>query len=128
VKRLIIILAFALALTGCGTLDPSGPYAGDKTLYQADQTIATSYAVLDSFLQWEKHVGRSKPDVHALAEQIRREGPNWFRSATAIRDAYAAEPTPEKRKSLQSALAILQTALNEASVYLLENKRGELKS
>jgi hypothetical protein len=124
-KNLILLLLFAFAavFTGCqSTLDKSGPYAGDQILYNADQTIATAYDVLDTFVHWEKANQSSLPkSVHDSAEKIRVNAPGWFKSATNLRKAYVAEPTPENRLKLSNAVGILRTALTEATGYLIEN-------
>lgn len=125
-KSISFSLAFmVLLLSACGTLDPAGPYAGDKILYEADQTIATSYAFLDTFVTWEKANAAgltAQPAIHQAAEKIRREAPEWFKSAVTLRDVYAREPTPANRQSLAAILGVIQAALVEATHYLLAGK------
>jgi hypothetical protein len=119
----LILLAFAAVFFGCqGTLDKSGPYAGDQILYNADQTIATAYDVLDTFVHWEKTNQKAVPaSVHEAAENVRRNAPTWFKSATNLRKAYIADPTPENRLKLSNAVGILRAALTEATGYMIDH-------
>lgn len=125
----IFAIAFSVLLSlftsGCGhVLDKSGPYAGDQILYSADQTIATTYDVLDAFLAWERaNEAFVSADVHQAAEDLRKSAPGWFQSATTLRAAYALDPTPENRLKLQNALGILRAALNEATRYMIAVKK-----
>lgn len=127
-KRINITLAFlVLLVSACGTLDKTGPYAGDRILYEADQTIATSYAFLDTFVTWEKTNAAgltAQPAIHQVADKIRREAPQWFASAVVLRDAYAREPTPANRQSLAAVLGVIQAALVEATHYMLTAKKS----
>src|SRR3954468_15140403 len=118
----ILILICALALTACtSTLPQSGPYQGDKVLYDADQTIATAYTALDVFVTWEKQNAAalsSQPQIHGAAERIRKGAKEWFRSAIVTRDAYAKDRTTENRSAFLHATDVIQAALNEAAGYL----------
>jgi hypothetical protein len=117
----LIVSFFGCLLAGCGTLNPAGAYGGDAVLYQADQTISTSFAVLDQFVTWEKSAAPTlvdQPQIHAAAERIRQEAPAWFAHAIAVRDAYAANKTAENAAALNVALAVIQQALTEATTYM----------
>jgi hypothetical protein len=120
---LFLALAAVLpaALVSCGTLDPAGVYAGDKVLYDADQTIAISYDTLHVFVQWEfdnRQTLASHPEIKQAADNVRLNAPHWFASAIACRDAYKATPTTQNQAALTTALDVLHQAIVEASKYM----------
>jgi hypothetical protein len=124
VRKLISLLAVAVMLTGCSTLAPDGPYAGDKVLYNADLSIATSYDVLHTFVKWEydnRATLAAKPEVKAAADKIRKGAPQWFSTALALRDAYEQSPSDGTRDALQQAVLVLRAAMFEATKYLAAN-------
>ena len=109
------------AFSGCGTLDPKGVYAGDKVLYDAELAINTSYDLIHTFVTWEKdnRAALAKwPEIKSAANQMRAHAKEWFSTAHALHDAYAANPTETNRESFLAAVAILRTALNEAAGYM----------
>ena len=111
--------------TGCGTLNPAGAYAGDKVLYDADAGIATSYDLLHTFVKWEydnRAALAGTPEIKGYADSVRRQAPQWFASAIALRDAYHAAPNGGTRTALQSALAVLRQATTEATRYLAAHR------
>jgi hypothetical protein len=122
-NKLLIALAAASALfiTGCGTLDKTGVYAGDQVLYNTELGIATSYDVVHTFVSWEKE-NRSAlakwPEIKQAADLMRRDAPTWFKTAHALRDAYALDPSPQNRDALQTALRVLRAALTEAAAHM----------
>lgn len=112
----------SLMFTGCGTttLQSGGAYT-DKTLYTADQTITTSYTVFDTFLKWEltnRAALASVPEVTKFADSIRVNAQKWFSTAEALRDTYAANPTGTNANNLNAAVALISTALAQASQYI----------
>lgn len=116
----LMMVALFLA-PGCGSLSPDGPYAGDEILYTADQTIVTSYDLLHTFVTWEyenRAALASQPEIKRAADHVRANAPQWIASASALREAYAANPTPETRRSLQGAIGVLRAALTEAVRYM----------
>jgi hypothetical protein len=126
-KSLFLLLLFSVCsvgLSGCKTapLDPAGIYHSDETLHQADVAITSAYTVFDSFLafEYQNHAAlTAQPQVTAFAQKLRRESPQWFRSAIALRDAYAHAPaSPEAKYNLSVALAVLRAAATEASGYV----------
>jgi hypothetical protein len=126
----IALIAFTAYLPGCNhSLDPAGVYGGDKILYEADQALANSYDAMDVFLQWEFNnrnaIGVVTPAMHAAAENIRLNAPEWFRSLTKVRKAYAADPSPENRLKLENALGIVRAAMTEAKKYAPPNTFGQ---
>jgi hypothetical protein len=83
----------SLFFAGCNTtLDPAGVYKGDKVLYEADNTIVTSHDLLQDFVNWEANnrtvLQKVSPEIQKFADTIVAQGPMWFSSAAALRDAY----------------------------------------
>ena len=122
-KKLIPSLFAVVMLTAfsaCGTLAP-GVYNKDEILYRADTAITTSYDVLHTFVKFEytnRAALASRPEIKKAADNIRAHAPLWIGSAIALREAYAAAPTPENRDKLQASIAVLRAALLEATNYL----------
>lgn len=118
-----LLLLFALvALPGCGTLAPSGPYAGNKVVYQADLTLATAYDIVDGFLVWEL-AHRGKPEcpasVTAAADQVRLKAPAAFAAALNARDVYAQASNSANQSALMTALTTLQGFVAIANQYII---------
>lgn len=109
------------ALSGCGTLDKSGVYAGDQALYRAELAVTTSYNVIHTFVKWE-HENRAAlaqwPEIKQAAKTMRAHAEEWFHTANALHDAYVASPTSTNRESFLAAVSILRTALTEATGYM----------
>jgi hypothetical protein len=126
-STLLILPAFVACSPGCKSreLAPAGVYQGDKTLYNADKVISESYDVMTAFLRYEvqnREVLRSTPEVSKAADNIRDNAQRWTKSAVALRDAYASNPTSDNKNKLNQAIAILRQAVTEASGYLAKVK------
>lgn len=119
----IIALAIGLAATGCQSqkLAEPGPYKGDAFLFNADQTIVTSFKTFDVFVKWEytnRVLLAEYPEVRRSADKIRVNYTIWRDSVFLLRDAYAANPTTAGRDKLTAQLAILNAVLLEAQSYI----------
>ncbi len=130
----LCLLGFA-GCGGCGSLDKGtpdrpSPYGGvdaagamktpDRVLFDADLAIATFYDALQGFVKWEFDNRASlsgTPAVKQAADKIRAGAPQWFKSAVAVRDAYAGNPSDENRNMLRKALDTLQAAIAESNRY-----------
>jgi hypothetical protein len=120
-------LLVAGGLSGCGTLNSSGVYAGDKALYDADLTIASSYELLHGFVKFEydnRALLAGSPEVKQYADHVRKGAPQWFASAIALRDAYKGNPNDGTRTALQQALDVLREATVQATRYLTVNNKA----
>ena len=126
----LLLVAVALTFSACATsLAPSGAYT-DKTLYDADPVISTSYSVLHSFVTFEytnrATLQAANPTtavaIKAAADNVRLNSRAWIASAMALRDAYKANPTTDGASKLTAAIAILQTALSQATQYLVQTE------
>lgn len=125
----VLVLAAGLGaalLTTCGTLDPAGVYHGDKTLYTSDLALGAAYDSLQGFVQWEyehRAALASQPAIRQAADQARAQATQWFATAMALRDAYAATPTTANQNALSSALAVIQEAVARAAAWNTNSTR-----
>lgn len=121
ISLLCFLCSLLLVPAGCGTLDKSGVYAGDKFAYNADLTIVTSQDFLQAFVKWEfdnRAALAGTPEIKQSADAVRKGAKQWISSAIRLREAYAANPTPGNQAALVSALDILHQALTEAAGYM----------
>lgn len=118
---LSLLLGAAIFTTGCNTLHPDGVYRGDQVLHKSELTITTSYDLIRTYVTWEK-ANREQltawPQIKRSADYMRANAKQWFATANVLHDAYAGDPTAENRDQLLTAVAVLQTALNEAAGYM----------
>lgn len=110
--------------SGCATrLDPGGVYNGDVVLYNADRAIKTAYDVIHEFVKFQAANNAVLGDqVRTAANAVRANAKTAVRSALALRDAYAKNPTPGSRTALDAGLDVLEGALVEAQKYLPKKK------
>jgi hypothetical protein len=125
IKLIIIatLLLGLLAFPGCvkRQLDPAGVYQGDSYLFQTELSINTSYEVIHTFVKWEKDnrdILRQWPEVKKAADRMRAGAPDWFKTANAAHDAYKVNPGDQTKSELELSVAILRTALLEATRYM----------
>lgn len=125
-KKLILILSLAFALpilnTGCPSapLEKTGVYAGKSTLYATDSSIAAAFQVLDVFLSFQMQNRATLPkEINDFADKLRVDAPKWGKSLVALRDTYAASPTPQNKANLDLTLRLLREAVTQASTYLV---------
>lgn len=119
----ILFITLALLATGCRSLDPDGPYQGDEVAYNTELTIVTSKNLIDLFVSWEKDNReplRQWPQIKQYADFVRANAKDWFATANAAYDTYKANPTAENADKVKTALAVLKTALKEATRYIAE--------
>lgn len=127
-KILIALLALTAGLmsfTGCNNqqLAQPGPYNGDTFLFNADQTISTTFKTLEVFVKWEysnRALLVEYPEVKKAADKIRSNYSLWKSSSFALRDAYAANPSSDNRTKLTTQLSVLTAALSEAQSYIVK--------
>lgn len=123
------LLALApFGLTGCATLDASGPYHGDKALYVADTTLVSAYTILDRFVTFEyehRAALAGQPAIRKAADEIRLNAPRWFADVGIARDAYAAHPVAANLTALNNSVHVIQAAIQAASGYLIANPQSK---
>lgn len=111
---LIVLLLPALSFGCNATLDPAGPYSGDKFLYDMDGVVIEARGVFDGFLTWEMQnraalKAENKQSVTAAADAVRTNAPVWFGVVSAARGAYMSAKGPATSNSLFQAVTIVQT-------------------
>lgn len=118
-------LLCALTLAGCGTLDKSAAYNGDKVLYATDQTEIIACNVIHEFVSFEfQHRAElaSHPEIKAAADSIRSNAPTWSKDYDRARGLYLLVNTPENLASFNAALKVLQDGSSKATSFLFASQ------
>lgn len=119
-----LILAAALSQQSCGTTEVA----------KAQQVVHASAVNFNAFIQFEKanrdQLWRLNPQIKKTADKLRHcrnPGPacetnatRWIESATAMVDAYKDNRTPEGRKDMDTAIAVIQELINQITEYFLD--------
>lgn len=119
-----VLLFFAVTglFTGCQrTLAPGGVYHQDQVLYETDNAITSMHDVLQTFITWEAQNRAALaqfPEIKKTADLLFDNGPSWFASAVALRDAYKLDPGAANKAALQTSLDIIRAALREAAAHM----------
>lgn len=126
-KKLIFCLSLfiAIGLSGCGTLDKSGAYNGDKILYVADQTDVTAYNVIHQFVLFEyenRALLASHPEIKSAADEIRKNAPDWFAKYDQARSLYVTVNTPDNLARFQVAIQVLKDGVAKATDFLFQSQ------
>jgi hypothetical protein len=117
-RRAIIIPLFALiaVLSGC---------------QNAVRTIAVSADSVDAFLSADDAdramVKANLPQVHAAAEQLRRDFPKQCQAALDAVLVYQRTGAPDDAEHLKSALAVVQESARLARLYLAQMAAAQTK-
>lgn len=121
----ILALPLALILAGCPstsrTLDPAGPYAGDRLLYELDGVIVEATQTFSDVIAWADRNAAYVAAHDNIAEQVAKvraelDGvPHPTETLTrlhTLRDAYkASKATPtEVNDAMATARVFLETA------------------
>ena len=115
-SRFFAIVLFSLAMLFAGCSGFTVAPGADPVVVHAEQSLATSRDILDSFVQYDYSHRKSIPEnVHTMAEAIRRGAPAKYRAAIAILDAYKANRSPENKASLDSYMAALEALAAQAN-------------
>jgi hypothetical protein len=110
------LLVAPLTFTGCKT---PATQQGDAVAVNADKAIMSAFIVIDEFLLWERqNQAVVSPAVHRIAEDLRREAPDAFRTARAVLRAYRERPSPEQADLLSDWLTVLQSLAGRAQTHL----------
>lgn len=121
-KTLPIILV--LFLVSCAILS-----GNDPVLVNAERTTALAFDTFDSFFALERgqeaYVKAHAPAVHTFANTLRRNAPKYLATARAATEAYRTNRDANHKATLQTAITVLQVALNQVQVYTAEiNQKG----
>jgi hypothetical protein len=101
--RLFLAAFAAAALSACRAPAPGQ----DELTLRAQQTLSSSFAIVDAFLAWEYASQPADPEIHAAAETLRRDFPSAHRLAAQLLRAWQASRTPDNRDALDRALKLL---------------------
>lgn len=135
---LIPFIAVSLAFSGCETtraiykaategvnLSASGDLGvvgDDVIIVRTEQALNIALDTFDIFLKIEhdNREGLSKvsPKIHEFAENVRRNGKKWIKSAQAAKNAYRDNRTPQNHANLVTAYKTLQEAINQSKQYI----------
>lgn len=123
----LVLVALSLSLSGCPSLtrelDPGGPYAGDRLLYQFDGVITEAFDVFTDVVGLADRnpaVVAAHPDLAAKVAAIRAEiTPPALPDETlvklyAARDAYVIAKTAANAQALETNIATARTLLETA--------------
>lgn len=124
----LTVASGTLALQGCATLVPNA----DPVVVNAERTTALAKDTFDTLLHVEfdnrAALGQVSPEIHRYAEVVRRNGTNWLQSARVLTQSYKLNRTPENKASLQTAIAVLQTAMTESNKYLAQSSTAQAQT
>jgi hypothetical protein len=116
-RQTFFVLALAILHTGCGSIQPGN----DPVVVNAERTTQLAVDVFDTFLQWEyanRQALSATPEVRQSADFIRAKGQDWLVTARSMTQAYKRNRTPENKGNLETAMAVLRSAIGEARHYL----------
>lgn len=115
--QLPVIIILAMLLGACATILPGN----DPVLVNAERTTSVAYTTFDSFFalerQQEVYVKANLPEVHKFANSLRANAPRYLAIARATTEAYRLNRDENNKATLNTAIAILQTAISQVQVY-----------
>ena len=96
----------------------------DAAVVAAEALRESALAVFDAFMKVEREneaaLKALNPDIHGVAEEVRKNGQEWLNDLTAAKVAYQSARTAENASQLNYALAAVRSALSSASRRLAE--------
>lgn len=137
-KKLALIAVATLALSGCETISATykaattgynlsasgqtGVVNDDHIVVRTEQALNIALDTFNIFLKIERdnQVGLEKvsPEIHKFAENVRRNGKNWIKSAQRAKNVYSQNRTAENHANLITAYKTLKTAIAESQSYI----------
>ncbi len=119
-KLQLPVIILAMFLGACATIKEGN----DPALVNAERVTSLSFTTFDSFFalerQQEVYVKANLPAVHRFANQLRGNAPKYLASARAATEAYRLNRDDQNRANLNTAVAILQTALSQVQEYTVQ--------
>lgn len=113
--RKLLSLFLVASLCGCAAIQPGN----DPTVVNAERTIASAQAVVDSFLSFEYQNRPSLPyNVTKAADKLRVEFPVALNHALALKASYQGAKSADTANALSIALEVLRTLQATANSYL----------
>lgn len=133
-----VALAVTLAFSGCETITATYKAAttgynlsasGDTGIVQDDQIVVRTEQALnialdtfDTFLkiEYDNRAGLEKvsPKIHEWAENVRRNGKDWIKSAQRAKKVYAQNRTAQNHANLVTAYKTLKAGIEESQKYI----------
>lgn len=120
-------------LAGKGKYDPvAHTYdtnaMADTVVVTAQNTREAALNAFDGIMTIEAHneavLKALNPDIHKVAESVRRNGKKWLDDLSAAILAYQSARSGENATKLKSALAAVDSALLSATKYLAESVKA----
>lgn len=142
-KRLFLSLAFVavayLQMGGCAStasnvykavttgysLSASGQTGvvnDDQLVVRTEQVLNIALDTFDTFLkiEYDNRQGLEKvsPKIHEWAENVRRNGKDWIKSAQRAKKVYSQNRTAENHANLVTAYKTLKAGIEESQKYI----------
>lgn len=113
----LLLIPLLVVLSSCVSIMPGN----DPVLVNAERVTTTAYDTFDSFFALERaqetYVKANAPAVHVFANSLRVNAPKWLATARATTEAYRLNRSADNKANLTTAIAILQTAISQVTVY-----------
>lgn len=113
----LLLIPLLIVLSSCASVKTGN----DPVLVRAESVTATAFDTFDSFLKLERnqesYVKANAPQVHQFANSLRRNAADWLKTARITTEAYRTNRTDENRANLNTAIAVVQAALSQVTVY-----------
>lgn len=118
---LVAVMFASFLFEGCAT----------DIVGKAEQTTHIAAINFDNFLQFEldnrAQLLELNPAIHDLAQKIRHKecatcdpnGIRWLKSARTFTEAYRQNRTVDNKVNMQTAIALIQTTLDQITQYFL---------
>jgi hypothetical protein len=114
---LVLFAQLFVLASGCAILKGQDPI-----VVNAERTTAIALDVFDTFLHYEydnrEALAKISPDIHKVAETIRRHGKEWLITARNLTKAYKENRSDQNKFQLVTAISVLQSAMSESTKYL----------
>lgn len=119
----LLCLTLGLSLLGCASILPGH----DPLLVNAQRLQKSGLVAITEFCHWERlHASLLqsplKEEVHAVAEQVRRDGLRYLDDLNAARLSYKSAKTPDGSNNVVAATAALRTLLEKTEIELIKAK------
>jgi hypothetical protein len=112
-----LILAAFSGQGGCSGILPGN----DPVVVDAEKTTRIAVETFNTFFKLEFDnralVLEKAPKIHEYANYARLHSPQWIASARALTITYKTNRTSENKANLQTALKVLQDAIDQATKY-----------
>lgn len=122
--NLLSLLCLVVIAAGCGTMTIKP--GADPVVVYAEVAAENALTAFDAFVEWEyknqELVKAKAPDVHAAANEIRRNGLVWITELRTATKAYQEKPDTERLNKLQAARELVEFAAQEVRTHMLSGK------